>query len=391
MAQAASLLSHSHNDDSSALSEEMIVLHLIATGIIRRETRIELGQEIDGNYELPLQLGLDRLNVLRYQQTLPLVKSVPDLLAHCQKPLREWLPGKLMIDLAEQLLAGAFSTQLCQDLACMTNDVEADLSESHFIERVFSTCQAASSPQAYADFRRFLIEKPVMTAFELLQCANTYPSLDILRDLLMEAYTNAPFDYMVDGKFHCCPTCGNLQQPNYERTRFACESERCRRQSVKAGQSRIVNAHDQIYWLRRGLRRFVVYPGRAELRLEKRLLDLGIKVEMWPEFDSYDLRIQLPGKTIAVDVKDWANPFLLANKVQEKGVPALPVWDEAYYVFPNERKHEQPDYVRAFTNTCNNLNGKVKIGKKVKAAFENDFVRMVQSALREGKIIANER
>lgn len=386
MVQSVSFAASGEGSDLPALSEEMIVLHLIATGIIRRATRMEQGQEVNGDYEIPLQLGLDRLNVLRYKQVLPLIKSVPDLLVYCQKSLGEWLPGNLnMLQPTDRLLSGQFPSQLCQDLACVASDVEADLSEQRFIDQVFTICQGAMAPQSYIDFRRLLIEKPVMTALELLQCCNLHPSLEILRDLLPQAYENAPLDYMVSGKFFCCPVCRNLQQPNYELTEFACENERCRRQAAKAGQGQVLAAQDQIYWLKRGLRRFVAQPGLAELRLEKRLRDLGVEVEMWPDFDSYDLRVKLTisRKTIAVDVKDWANPFLLARKVQEKGIPSLPTWDEAYYVFPQERKREQPDYARAFSNTCNSLNRQVKIGGKIKAAFENEFVKMVQKLLKE--------
>ncbi len=312
----------SESGDISALPEEMIVLHLISTGIIKRATRIELGEEASGDYEVPLQLGLDRLNILHYKQDLPLIKSVPDLLAWCQKPLSEWLPGSpAMLDPDDYLLSGPFPTELCQDLACVASDVEAELSERHFIEQVFTICQGAEAPQAYTDFRRLLIEKPVMTALELLQCCQLKPSLEILRDLLPGAYESAPLDYMVKGNFICCPTCGNLQQPNYEQTQFSCENGRCRRLAAKGGQGRVLAAQEQVFWLKRGQRRFIAHPGLAELRLEKHLLGLGVEVEMWPEFDCYDLRVTLPRKTIAVDVKDWSNPFLLARKVQEKGFP----------------------------------------------------------------------
>jgi hypothetical protein len=364
----------------------MLILHFIATGIIKRANRIEGGEEANGDYEVPLQLGLDRLNVLRYTQNLPLVKSVPDLLSWCQKPLDEWLPGDLTvfdIDSADQLLNEAFPSELCQQLACMVGDIEAELSEKRFIEQVFAICEGASDSQAYSDLRRLLITTPVMTALELLQCCKLQPSLEILRELLPEAYEHAPLDYMVNGKFYCCPTCHNLMQPNYEQTRFACENDRCRRLAVKKRQGRVLDAQDQIYWLKRGQRRFIAQPGLAELRLEERLLKMGAKVEMWPEFDSFDLLVKLPRKVIAVDVKDWVNPFLLARKVQEKDFPTFPAWDEAYYVFPKERKKEQPDYVRAFSNTCNSLNSRVKIGGITKAAFENDFLKIVRKELEE--------
>jgi hypothetical protein len=165
------------------------------------------------------------------------------------------------------------------------------------MEKVFSICKDAGNPEAYTDFRRLLIEKPVMTALELLQCRDIYPSLEILQELLEAAYEEAPLDYMVRGIFTCCPTCGNLQQPDVTRTKLLCEDERCRQESYARGfvnKVRVLQARDRVYWLRRDLRRFVMMPGRAEIRLEKRLQAMGLKPEMWPEFDSYDLRVTLP-------------------------------------------------------------------------------------------------
>ncbi len=104
----------SESGDISGLPEEMVVLHLIATGIIKRATRIELGEVVNGDYEVSLQLGLDRLNILRYTLEQPLIKSVPDLLAWCQKPLSEWLLGSpAMLDPDDCLLSGPFPTELC--------------------------------------------------------------------------------------------------------------------------------------------------------------------------------------------------------------------------------------------------------------------------------------
>ncbi len=367
-----------------ALPMDILILHLIATGIIRRSERIAKGKLFDAEYPIPLQLGLDRFNVYRYCQNLSLVKSVPDLLSWCQRPLKEWSLdyAAAMLDPEDRLLIEQFPTAICENLACATSDVEAELSEKRFMDKVFSACKTTGNPDAYTDFRRLLIEKPVMTALELLQCRDTYPSLEILQELLEAAYEEAPLDYMVRGTFTCCPTCGNLQQPDITRTKILCEDERCRQASYArsfVNKARVLQARDRVYWLRRDLRRFVTMPGRAEIRLEKRLQALGLKPEMWPEFDSYDLRVTLPdGRVLAVDVKDWANPFLLARCV--RGIPSQPRWDAAYYVFPFERKHSQPDYVRAFVNTCNSM-GQVSIGGNLKAVFEHEFLKIVRRAL----------
>ncbi len=299
-------------DDSAPLSDtngielppDILVLHLIATGVIQLTDRVAKGMPIDSQYPVPLQIGLNRLNVIRYRHSLHLVRSIPDLLSWCRRPLRDWPLDIALahLDPDETLLDNQFPTSVCESLACATSDVEADLSERRFISSVFNTCQAANSPGTYVTFRRLLIEHPVLTEFELL-------------------------------------------------------------------------------WLKRGLRRFVTLPGLAEIRLERRLLKLKLKVELWPEFDSYDLHIEFPdGKAWAVDVKDWANPFLLALRV--KNIPLNPPLEMGYFVFPDERSR-QSDYVRAFRNTCNSRksSGKVVISGRIQAKFERHFLADVKKRL----------
>jgi hypothetical protein len=125
----------------------------------------------------------------------------------------------------------------------------------------------------------------------------------------------------------------------------------------------------------------VTLPGLAEIRLEQRLLKLKLKVDLWPDFDSYDLRIEFPdGKAWAVDVKDWASPFLLALHI--KNIPLNPPVERGYFVFPDERSW-QADYVRAFRNTCNSRKstGKVTIGGRIQAKFERQFLIDVKKRL----------
>jgi hypothetical protein len=102
---------------------------------------------------------------------------------------------------------------------------------------------------------------------------------------------------------------------------------------------------------------------------------------MWPEFDSYDLRVEFPdGKAWAIDVKDWANPFLLALNV--KNIPLGSALEKGYFVFPDERSR-QADYVRAFRNACNSRksSGKVTIGGRIEAKFEKHFLADVKKRL----------
>ncbi|MBX5459121.1 MAG: hypothetical protein IRZ31_19685 [Thermogemmatispora sp.] len=379
---------------SEALPHELLILHLIATGIVRYQEQCSAGPGglvvVDGSYPKPLQRGLDLLNVLRYRRGLPLIKSVVDLLAWCRRPLSEWsldldraAPGWKLMD-QEVLLHGRWPSQLCLELACSTDDVEADLMERDFIGRILARCRLYQSPEAYVCFRRWLIEHPVVTGKELLEWGAASPVMEPLRELLREAYVEAPYEAMYHNHFYCCPNCGALLQPDQRGRSLVCVIDRCGQRSLPlqtvtepGGLSlRRLDPLEQVRCLKRGLLWFVMWPGRAELRLERRLREQGIKVELWPDYDRYDLRVVVARATLAVDVKDWSNPYLLARHVKQNGWPAE-AGDQFYYVFPQERRSLQPDYVRAFTAAYDTLRGPSLAASGIKVAFEDDFLREV--------------
>ncbi len=387
-----------------ALPPELLILHLIATGIVRYQEQCVSGPGglviVDGSYPEPLQRGLDLLNVLRYRKGLPLIKSVVDLLSWCRRPLAEWwldldlgaLGWELMGE--EVLIHGRLPSQLCIELACSTDEVEADLTERNFIERVLARCRLCQDPRLYVSFRRWLIEHPVVTEQELLTLSAVSPELELLRDLLREAYVDAPYEALYQGAFYCCPGCGALLLPDQRERRLLCMIERCsqlpltpealaRLETASGDQPagpavRRLRPEERVRCLRRGLIWFVMWPGRAELRLERCLRQQGLQVALWPDYDRYDLRVEGPRGTLAVDVKDWSNPYLLARRVKQKGIPAGVV-GQFYYVFPQERKRLQPDYVRAFRAAYDALRGPSLAASGLKVAFEDDFLREVQT------------
>jgi hypothetical protein len=130
-----------------------------------------------------------------------------------------------------------------------------------------------------------------------------------------------------------------------------------------------------VLWIDRAIRTFIAAPGRAELRLAGRLQKLGLAVELWPSFDAYDLRVVFPdGSAWAVDVKDWANPFLLGRQV--RAIPPTPSWDRAFFVFPQDRLR-RPDYLRAFLHACRVLGG----SPPIEALMERPFLACVKRRL----------
>lgn len=364
------------------LSPDELTLHLIASGIIKLCETIKNGKAPTLPYPKELQRSLDRLVLVCLRQGKTPPQSIPDLLSWCHQPLAEW-PLQLPEDAgkADTLLNGQIPTNICDEWAIAGADVEAELTQKQLLLNVMQICKSVEAPDSYAAFRHLLISKPVLTEFEFLQqCAE--PLLTRLEEQIRAAYEPAPESCAVNGDFYCCSNCENIMFRT-EKGNLICVEERCRAKGISE-QGKAFPQKQQVLWLKRGLRRFIAAPGRAELRLAESLEELGksrLKVELWPNFDSYDLRIVFnDGEAWAVDVKDWADPFLLGNKVKQKNpqIPNTPPWKQGYFVFPDDRREQRSDYLRAFSNQC-------PLPKYIKAKFESDFIKEVRNKLRRNK------
>ncbi len=351
------------------ISPDEITLAMIATGVIRLYERASAGKRIAYPYPDVLQKGLNRLTAACFQRGQRPPQGVIELLDWCQYPIVKWgleLPSD-SVGSEDTLLHKQIPTSFCDSWACTTPDVEADLMETRFIQSVFEVCKSLAGESAYTAFRKLLIEKRVLTALEF-QEAIADPLLFHLAPQIRAAYQPVPIGADIEGEYCCCTRCGNLLQA-FSNGEVLCENERCQVAGVRVG--RRIPEREQAFWLIRGLRRYIADPGIAEVRLAQTLEQIGLHVELWPSFDRYDLRLIFPsGEAWAVDVKDWANPFLLARQVR----PFLPEpeWTQAYFVFPDERLERRSDYVRAFRNNCSQLNNRVH------AASETQFIKDVK-------------
>ncbi len=348
--------------------DPLLVLHLIASGVVHLSEQAGEGKPLKLPYPATLQRGLDTLSVLCLRAGMAPPRSVPDLLAWCTRPLDTW-PVALdaeVVGAGDRLVDHSTPTRACEEWAMAGADVEAEVVERRLLLDVLSICRGADAQDAYVAFRRLLIDHPVLTALEVQVLIGQRP-LGLLADHVRRAYRPAPPEALIDGGFVCCDGCGNLLIQN-EHGRPTCAEERCRRADVHR-PGRTLNPRAGVLWLDRALRTFIAAPGRAELRLARRLQKRGLEVELWPSFDAYDLRVVFPeGRAWAVDVKDWANPFLLGRQVHP--IPPTPAWDRAFFVFPQDRLR-RPDYLRAV------LGG----SPPTEALMERTFLKRVDQAL----------
>jgi hypothetical protein len=366
------------------LSFDEITLHLLATGLMSLARTFERGEVLALPYPQPLQQGMNRLAVATLRRGVAPPQSLADCLRWCRQPLSQWPVQLIEVEDEEAiLLDGVLPTDFCESwaLAGASPDVEAELSEQRILHGVLDFCRNAEAPGTYVAFRRLIIERPVLSEWELQQKKNS-PELEILAEHIESAYERSPAACITrEQTLFCCSTCGNLMLQSAGGTRL-CEEERCRRAPNHVVPDRELQASEGILWLKRGLRRFVAAPGRGELRMEAALRERGLEVELWPQFDLYDLRVRFEdGEAWAVDVKDWGYPRLLARHVnaQEVPIPHTPPWTRAYFVFPEERRQSQPNYVAAFKSHCTVLS------PSLGAAFEGDFLNDVDRKIEESK------
>ncbi len=334
-----------------ALSADELTLSLIATGIIQQSEKIARGEGMRYPYPTALQRGLDRLTAARLMNGLNPPQGIMDLLKWSQAPLADWrldLPPEAIGE-DDRLLHDVTPTDLCDNWACSGSNVEDDLTEQQFMKGVFDTCRAANSPVTYTEFRQALIEPSnrTLTKLESVKLGLRFAS-DGLQSHVTEAYSSAPASARFGSEYLCCKRCGNLLLPN-QRGEPQCENERCCAKGCEVG--RRIPLSGEPVWLKRPLRRYVADPGLAELDLKRKLEKRGYTVQLWPQYDKYDLRVTAQdGRVWLVDVKDWANPFLLARQVKE--IETETPSERAYYVFPDERNREWPDYSQAFNQYC---------------------------------------
>ena len=162
------------------------------------------------------------------------------------------------------LLAAGRPTAQCEEWAVTGSHVEDEVVENNVMRGALKICRAAGDNALYARFRRLLIEKPVLTPHQFLLETAIMPAL---RDVLQSAYQPASATYAHNGLTTACQRCDALLIEDAQ-SELCCEDSLCRRE----GATRIGRQWSEpVLQLRRGLRRFVARPGRAELKLFQKL------------------------------------------------------------------------------------------------------------------------
>ncbi|MFH9164644.1 hypothetical protein ACH4LN_14480 [Streptomyces albus] len=306
-------------------------------------------------YSLPyppeVQRALDRAVLACLERRAEPPVSLPDLLSWCrERPVADW-PVDLPTEAAgpDDLLLDPESsrpTELCYEWAEQFSDSALVLYDREIIRAALRLCREYGEEDAYTEFRRLLVTRPVLTSAEEWAVSMDHV-LDPVKELLSRIYRPVPDSYLRGDVYATCGRCLTLLTPLPDGG-WWCERDRCRRRGRPPVGRRIAQEEaGELLQLARPLRQFVTGPGRAEVQLEGRLTALGLKVRMWPAYDAYDVHVTFPdGWVWAVDVKDWAHPAFLGRAARP--VPQEPRYDEAFWVVPQDRVDDRPGYIATY-------------------------------------------
>ncbi len=292
------------------------------------------------------------------------------VVAWCYLPLKQWpisfrIPNphleKVLLDKDDE------PTEFCREYA-YEGDAELEACQRLMIE-VLNQVKLNRSQSSYVTLRRYLIEHPVVTEEELHRLSY-HPDLALLGEQLLRLYEPVPTTTIDHKVVLTCGFCGwTLVRFN---GRLRCGDDHCRVLTANFTQGTEVREEpvESLQRVRRAIRRYVVAPGRYEISAVKQLNSIGFTVELWPNYDQYDLRIHVADNLVwGVDVKDWRFPHLLAKHLTPFEYRANAHWDRAFYVIPDIRVQETPSYITVLQNVVSD------------AGYQHDFTILTISQL----------
>ncbi|RFS81574.1 hypothetical protein D0T12_31245 [Actinomadura spongiicola] len=353
-----------------------VLMRLIATAMVTLSRQRAVPNPV---YPAKVQNAYNHLVLRCLEREVDPPGSVAEMISWASElPLERW-----PVSLPEELLGGdgllvdketRTPTQTCLEWEVNAADPAAELFENDRLLDAIAVCRAAQAPDAYTAFRRHLTTRPVLMGAELAELGGDLEFGLLLHAILKRCYETAPASYQRNGVYMQCERCRCLMVPT-SRGGFRCELDRCRRDGKTSRGTPLRGNKGGVLQLSRPLRMFITSPGLAETDLEQALISkFGIKPQMWPNYDAYDLRLVLPnGQAWAVDVKDRVNPVLLARTT--KPFRTDPPFDRAFLVVPRYRFAENDAYGRIFARHLPEA-----ISDQITLLDDQAFLKLVSSA-----------
>lgn len=314
---------------------------------------IKKWDEDKGKIPDELYVGHGKLLQALVEKGKPFPETIHELLKFLKLPLEEWGMEAELFDLfPKETVLLIENYGLCDEVdGWLEETVSPDEKQQKHMLDILKLCRDNGYDQDYKAVRTFITENPVITFLQLSDFSNMIN--EDLQPLLKACYEPVNLPYH---PIHLCPYCGwTLEKINHE---LSCSTNLCRQQS------------DFIYFpvleqgkhfrLKKGIQRFVLLPGKSELKMAKSIEKKGYEVELYPEIDQFDIRVKKDNKVMDLDVKDYRYPHYLAQHLIETMSKQPGKYHESsYIVIPKYRIQSYPNYMQFLKKALKNSNIKV--------------------------------
>lgn len=238
-------------------------------------------------------------------------------------------------------------TETCRELAMESLTYNQDMMQ----KQVFYLLTQLNQEQ-YVFCRKWIIQHPLMDRLQTLDLQDEMKTLGI-EDFLMDTFIQTAYEQLPINAIGICGHCGWTVMKDINR--YYCIESLCRKKTDNFNEIESFNEKNNLLRLKSGVMKYMMLPGRFEIELEKYCDKLGVACELWPKKDSYDLKISLPNKVYAVDIKSYFNPFSLKHHLMKNGVfNGIPNELEAYVVIPNYRQDRKKGYLEILKSVPKN-------------------------------------
>lgn len=345
------------------MTEKSKLLYYLMTGFQKWEER-------KGTIPSELRIGHQKLiQALAMKNELP-PTDLPTLIQYLMKPVNEWgvdlegttfPPDACLIDKTNNLTFEA------EDF--LNDYISPDEDEQSVMKRLLNYCKVNNLDNEYRDIRIFLSkeENAIITSFTLWQFKQRFrdQQLSVFIELFYEEI------HSVD-EYKICPNCHWTLA--WKKGNWRCSKENICHALVDFERlEKVPSTGEQYLRLKTGIHKYILLPGMAELKIVNQLEEKGYACVLYPNVDQYDIQIKTSRQLINLDVKDYHNPYQLAQNIKEK----IPIKDleKCWIVVPTYRERIFPQYVQRLY---------VLLGKtyrRLKIVLERDLYKEIERGI----------
>ncbi|MXP63906.1 hypothetical protein E0493_11175 [Roseomonas sp. M0104] len=240
------------------------------------------------------------------------------------------------------------ATEDCRELAREASGGEIAAAETIYHERLREAVAKRPRNQrdaAYEALRSFVVRNPAIPQDELIRFiarGGHTASLQVVQAF----YRPVPQTALFGTRAHRCAHCHSLLWPDRDKTSYPdgrCRIRQCRLAHPTSELGAVIEDPSSWRIATPAVTAYWVGPGLDEVNICDALLASGRKAVLYPQQDAADVGVD--GLDIGIDVKTYASPVTLGNKLT-RDTGRLGMFARRFLAVPDDKLRNNRDYLR---------------------------------------------